>query len=491
MSNNAKVVMLMGMLSLISNYSTGSGKKAPPSLSTFSLGSTNFMANQQCYGVLTSPGVSEQIERQLKANPGIKVINVLLSDNKVARIMIKRKIKDAFLVDLVHASEINPPSPRFELIYNGRSLGNRPLIHPVLFRAITEMASNPFPEVAAFPQVFPQLAFPQLIAFLTPQTESMMLADVLLSSVFQADFPLLQEALQVFAVMNGIGGILRDPVFLPILAQTLMSVLVHSGEGALPILLSTPGTDVLQFSPIPHCFPMQILLQSLYSPSIIPLALCFPEALAMAVTGSELFRPGLPLAAVLMPLLVKQFPAFAPTMEISQLPSILGPVVGFLYRLRNQEREAAIALVRAFVEVLLSPDTEELVASHLYPQALALELVARVLFQAVCPPSEYQSVLDKLLRDAGMDNSASAQLVMFAIQQLNAMMCNPDYSKLTGGHPLTGPLQGCYAVGISGSGRIIYAIGHQRQVVLVGIAPTHDYSRLESTAKAILDLLRK
>jgi hypothetical protein len=211
----------------------------------------------------------------------------------------------------------------------------------------------------------------------------------------------------------------------------------------------------------------------------------------MAVTGSELFRPGLPLAAILVPLLVKQFPAFDPTMEISQLFSILSPVVNFLYGLRNQEQEAAIALVRAFVEVLLSPDTEELLTMlSPYPEALALELVARILFQAACPLPENQlSALEGFLKDADMDNPDSERLV---IQQLNATISDPDSSKLTAGHLLTGPLQGCCAVAIGNRSRIVYVIDHsKRQVVLVGATSTHDYSSLESPARAILDLLRK
>jgi hypothetical protein len=482
MSNNAKVVMLMGMLSLISNYSLGSAKKPLPLLT---LVSTKIRADQQYHEILTLPGVLEQIDRQLKANPSIKAINVLLPDNKVARIIITKKIKDIFLVDSVNTRDSQEPSSRFELTYKGGSLGNQPLIHPVLFRAISKMSSKPFPEVAAFPQ---------LIAFLGQQAKPTMLADVLLSSVFQADPQLLQEALQVFVIMNKMGGILQNPVFLPILAQTLMSVLVHSGTGALPALLSPArGKECSIFSPIPRCLPVQILLRSLYSPSIMPLALCFPEVLAMAITGSELFSPGLPLAAILMPLLVEQFPAFAPAMEISQLLPILDPVARFLYRLRDQEQEAAIALVRAFLEVLLSSDLDELLSVlSPYPQALALELVARMLFQAACPSLESYDVLETLLEDAGMNNPTSEQLAMFGIQQLNAMMRDPNYSKLTDGHPLIGPLKGCYAVGISGGGRIVYAIDHlKKQVILVGMTPTHDYHSLESPAQAILNLLKK
>ncbi|MDR2371913.1 MAG: hypothetical protein LBD60_02075 [Puniceicoccales bacterium] len=509
--NNIKRAMSMGMLSLMFNYSTGSGRKL-----TFA--STDVWADSDYVEAVSALQRDEldQIERQFGnwgfAPPFEKTIHVLKPDFQIMRIKFARRALSseegvpprtiAYVYSIVHVVFSQPsqrPSPRFELIYKGKSLGNRPLIHSVLFRAIPEMASNPFPEVATFPQVFPQLAFPQLIAFLGQQTEPpVTLANVLLNSVSPSDpqqeLPLLQEALQAFAIMNRMGGILQDPVFLPILAQTLMSVLVHSGTGALPALLSpTRGGELSAFSPIPRCFPMQMLLRSLYSPSIMPLALCFPEALAMAITGPELFSPGLSLAAVLMPLLAKQFPAFAPTIEISQLLSILDPVVGFLYNLRNQDQESAIALVRAFAEVLFSPDTEELLTMlRPYPQALALELVARMLFQAACPPSEYQSVLGELLGDAGMDNPASAQLVMFAIQQLNAIMCDPDYSKLTGGHPLIGPLEGCYTVGISGGGRIVYAIDHpKRQVVLVGITPTHDYSSLASPARAILDLLQK
>jgi mRNA-degrading endonuclease YafQ of YafQ-DinJ toxin-antitoxin module len=491
MRNDVKLIISVGMLFLVSNRAVGSAK-------SLTLAGIDVLINPKCQEIDKLMSMQPQIERQF-GNWGWsplwrKIIYVLDFGNEIMGIIFERrplsteegaKLKTvAFsysIASIIDHPKLSPRLERFELIYKGESLGNRPLIHPVLFRAISEMSSKPFPEVAALPQVFPQL-----IAFLGQRAEPTMLADVLLSSVFQADPQLLQEALQAFVIMNE----LQNPVFLPILAQTLMSVLVHSGTGRLQTLLSEQREmeSLLSFSPIPQYSPMRILLRSLYSPSIMSLALCFPEVLEMAITGSEL------LAAILMPLLVEQFPAFAPAMEISQLLPILEPVAKFLYRLHDQEQEAAIALVRAFLEVLLSPDLDELLSVlSPYPQALALELVARMLFQAACPsPLESYHVLETLLGDAGMNDPASEQLAMFGIQQLNAMMRNPDYSKLTDGHPLTGPFEGCYAVGISGGGRIIYAIDHsKKQVILVGMTPTHDYDSLKSQAKAILNLLKE